>query len=202
MAREERRNEGRSAAFDRKNPPFAKGAKDGAPSSTSSVDDRAEKQNQETKLFIAEGVDGVELGGTRSRIEAGGETDKNGDGERGEGEPPRDGGEFDGIEILAVEIVVGPESHDAAENPAESDADDAAEETHDASFDEEELLDVGIGGTEGFEDADFTAAFEDGHDKGVDDAERGNGEGEAAEDADEEIEDGEKDSQRFGSIEE
>ena len=50
-------------AFDRKSPPFAEDAKGGAPSST-------------WGLFIAEGVDGVELGGTRSRIEAGGETDK------------------------------------------------------------------------------------------------------------------------------
>ena len=32
-----------------------------------------------SKLFVAEGVDGIELGGTRSRIEAGGEADKNGD---------------------------------------------------------------------------------------------------------------------------
>ena len=67
------------------------------------------------ELLVAEGVDGVELGGTRSRIEAGGETDTDGEDERAEDEPPGDGREFDGIEILALEIDVGAERDGAAE---------------------------------------------------------------------------------------
>ena len=177
-------------ALDRKNPPFipqktrdgeesANTAKDGAPSSI-------------WGLLIAEGVDWVELGGTRSRIEAGGETDKDGEDEGADNEPPGDGREFNGIEILAGEINVGAESDGAAKQPAEEHAENAAEKAHHAGFEEEELLDVGIGGAEGFEDADFAAALEDGHDESVDDAKGGDGESETAEDAEEAIEHREK----------
>ena len=166
-------------AFDRKSPPFAEDAKGGAPSST-------------WGLFITEGVDGVELGGTRSRIEAGSETDKDGKDEGADDEPPGDGREFDGVEILAGEIDVGAEGDGAAEEPAEEYAENAAEEAHHAGFEEKELLDVGVGGAEGLEDADFAAALEDSHDEGVDDAERGDGKRETAEDAEEAIKDREE----------
>lgn len=79
-----------------------------------------------SNLLIAEGVDGVELGGTRSRIEAGGETDKDSDKKRGEGEPPRNGSELDGIEILPLEIGVGAEGDGVAEEPAEEHAENSA----------------------------------------------------------------------------
>jgi len=153
------------------------------------------------ELLIAEGVDGVELGGTRSRIEAGGKTDKDGEEEGAENEPQGDGREFDGIEILALEIDVGAEGDSAAEKPAEEDAEDAAEETHHTGFDEEELLHVRISGAESFEDADFAAALEDGHDEGVDDAECGDGESETAEDAEEAVEDRKEGAEGFGGVE-
>src|SRR6266849_4168264 len=106
-------------------------------------------------LLIAEGVDGVEFGGTGSRIEAGGETGKDGEDEGADEQPQGDGRKFDGVEILTREIDVGAESDGAAEKPAEEDAEDAAEKAHYSSFDEEKLLDVGVGGAEGFENADF-----------------------------------------------
>ena len=64
-------------------------------------------RNGRRDLLIAKGVDGVELGGTGSRIEAGGEADKNGEDDRGKHQPPGDGRKFDGIEILALEVDVG-----------------------------------------------------------------------------------------------
>jgi hypothetical protein len=195
-------------AFDRKSPPFipqnardgeecAHTAKDGAPSSTLFCDVGVEMQVEDDALLIAEGVDGVELGGTRSRIEAGGETDKDAEHEGAEDEPPGNGRELDGIEILTREIDVGAESDGAAEKPAEEDAENAAEEAHHAGFDEEKLLDVGVGGAEGFENPDLAAAFEDGHDESIDDAEGGDGESETAEDAEEAVEDREESAEGF-----
>ena len=70
-------------------------------------------------LLIAQRVDGVELGGTRSRIEAGGETHKYSKRESGQHEPPRHGRKLDGIKILAVEIGVGAERECPTEEPAE-----------------------------------------------------------------------------------
>ena len=162
---------------------------------------RGSKAGGEFTLLIAEGVDGIELGGTRSRIEAGGETDKDGESDGGENEPPGNGRELDGIEILPLEIDVGAEGERAAEQPAEEHAENSAEKTHHAGFDKEELLDVGIGGAEGFENADFAAAFEDGHHQGVDNAECGDGQSEAAENSEEKIEDRKKGAQRFGGVE-
>jgi len=71
---------GRSVVFDRKNPPSQ--TEGGAPSSTWSFGVATEVREKKRGLLIAEGVDGVEFGGTRSRIEAGGKTDKDGDGPR------------------------------------------------------------------------------------------------------------------------
>jgi len=48
----------------------------------------------------------LSFGGTRSRIEAGGKTDKDGDGQSEENEPPGNSREFNGIEILPKEIKV------------------------------------------------------------------------------------------------
>ena len=174
--------------MDRRSPPIAKGAKGGAPSST-------------WRLLIAEGVDGIEFGGTRSRIEAGGEADKNGDAEGCEGEPPGDRGELNGIEILTRKISVGAERDGAAEGPAGDDAKNTAKEAHHAGFDEEELLDVEIGSAKGFEDADLAAAFEDGHDQSVDNAERGDGKREASEKTEQQIKDTEENLQTFRCIE-
>ena len=158
-------------------------------------------EEEHCELLIAEGVDGIELGGTRSRIEAGGETDKDAEEKGADNEPPGNRGEFDGIQILTREISVGAEGDGAAEEPTEQHAEHAAEKAHHTGFDKEELLHVGVGGAESFEDADFAAALEDGHDQRVDDAERGDGESEAAEDAEEAVEHREKGAQGFGGVE-
>src|SRR5215467_10607173 len=100
-----------------------------------------------------------------------------------------------------MQIDVGAKRERAANEPAEESTENAAEEPHHAGFDEEKLLDVAIGGAESFQHANFAAAFEDGHDQRVDDAERGDGESQAAEDAQEKIEHGEENSQALGSIE-
>lgn len=152
-------------------------------------------------LFITEGVDGVELGSTRSRIEAGGEADKDGEGDGGENEPPGYGRKFDGIQILALEIDVCTERKCAADAPAEKYARDATEETHYAGFNKEKLLHVRIGSTERFQHADFSTALEDGHDQGVDDAESGDREGQTAKNSKKQIEDREKGTERLAGIE-
>src|SRR5215471_7626472 len=100
-----------------------------------------------------------------------------------------------------MQVDVGAKRERAADEPAEESTENAAEESHHAGLDEEKLLDVAIGGAESFQHANFAAAFENGHDQRVDDAERGDGQSKAAEDAQEKIEHGEENSQALGSIE-
>ena len=71
------RKERNCVALGRKNPPSQ--TEGGAPSSTWSFCVITERKENEPGLLIAEGVNRVELGSTRSRIESGGEADKNGD---------------------------------------------------------------------------------------------------------------------------
>src|SRR5689334_12656363 len=100
-----------------------------------------------------------------------------------------------------MQVDVGSESKRAADEPSEQDTENAAEEAHDSSFDKEKLLDVAVGGAEGFQDADFAAALENGHHKCIDDAERGHGERETSEDAEKKIEHGKENAQTLGSVE-
>lgn len=152
-------------------------------------------------LFITESFDGTEAGGAGGGVESGDEADDDGEGDGSEGEPERDSGDIDSREILTREINVSAESESAADEPSESDAADASEKTHHASFSEEKLLDVAVVGAESFENADFAAAFENGHDERVDDAQSGDGEGEAAEDSEQEIDDGEEEAQILRGVE-
>ena len=78
MERKKDRTEQWSVALDRKSPPSQ--TEGGAPSSTWSFGVIRERREKELGLLITEGVDGIELGGTRSRIEAGGEADKDAEG--------------------------------------------------------------------------------------------------------------------------
>jgi hypothetical protein len=197
--RKRRTKSKKSEELDRRSPPFAEDAKDGATSSTVGLEFT---RLENARLLIAEGVNGIELGGTRSRIKASGKTDKNGEGNGGKNEPPRDGRKFDGIKILAFEIDVGAEGESATDEPAEQNAENSAEETHNTGLDKEELLNVGVGSTEGFEDANFAAAFEDGHHQSVDDAESGDGKSEAAKNSEKKIEDGEEGAEGFAGVEE
>src|SRR2546429_4478217 len=94
-----------------------------------------------------------------------------------------------------MQVEIGAESERAADEPAEKRSKHAAEKAHDTGFHKEKLFDVAVGGAKGFQDADFAAALEDGHDQRVDDSERGHGESETAEDAEKKIEDGEENAQ-------
>ena len=60
-------------------------------------------------------------------------------------------------------------------------------ESHHAGFREEELFDVAIVGAQRFEDADFAPPLEDGHHQRIDNAQRGDGKREAAENSKQEI---------------
>jgi hypothetical protein len=151
-------------------------------------------------LLITEGFNGVEAGGAGGGVKASYEADKNREADGEENQPPGNGGNVHAGKIPPVEVKVRAEIKGATDEPAEKKAENAAEETHDASFEEEKLLDVAVRGAEGFEDADFAAAFEDGHDQGIDDAERGDEESEAAEDAKQHIEDSKKCGQALGGV--
>ena len=100
-----------------------------------------------------------------------------------------------------MQVEDGAEIECAANEPAKEDAKNSAEETDDACFYEKKLLDVAVSRAKGFQNADFTTTLEDGHDERVDDAERGDGQSETAEDCQEKIEDEEKDAQALGSVE-
>src|SRR5690348_6768934 len=100
-----------------------------------------------------------------------------------------------------MEIKIGAECESATNEPAKERSENAAKQPHDPSFDEEKLFDVAVGCAESFQDANFAAALENSHDQSVDDTERGDGEREAAEDAEKKIEHGEKDAQALGCIE-
>src|SRR2546429_5853462 len=71
-----------------------------------------------------------------------------------------------------MQVEIGAESERAADEPAEKRSKHAAEKAHDTGFHKEKLFDVAVGGAKGFQDADFAAALEDGHDQRVDDSER------------------------------
>ncbi len=62
-----------------------------------------------------------------------------------------------------MKIDGGAPSQRGPDQPAKSDTEEAAEQPHDASFGEEEAAHVAVSGAKRFQDADFAAAFEDGH---------------------------------------
>src|SRR6266568_4225263 len=152
-------------------------------------------------LLVTEGLDGIEARGARGRIEAGGEANENGEEDAEQNEPPRNRRNVHAGKVLAMQIEIGAESKSSADEPAENCSENAAEKTHYASFDEEKVHDVAVGSAEGFEDADFAAALEDGHDESVDNAKSSDGKSETAENAEKKIEHGEKDAQALGSVE-
>src|SRR5205823_9654345 len=104
-------------------------------------------------------------------------------------------------QILALQIEIGTPGHDFADEPADTHAEDPAQQTHDSGFDEEELFHVPIGGAERLEDSDFAPALKNGHYQSVDNTDGGDGERQTTEDGEEKIEDGEKEAQIAGGIE-
>src|ERR1700693_6343209 len=84
---------------------------------------------------------------------------------------------------LTLEIHVRSYVDDLPDRPTESDSHDAAENAHRARFREKKFLDVTVAGSDGFHDANFTAALEDGHHQRVYDPDKGDRQGKAAEDS-------------------
>src|SRR5258708_29380861 len=156
--------------------------------------------NNANILLVWEGFDRIEAGGGGGGVEASSEGDDNGKGDCAEDQPPGNGGNVHGGKILAMKVEVCAESEGAADEPAKEGAENPADQTHYAGFHEEKLLDVAVCGAESLQDADFAAAFKDGHNQRVDDAERGDGESEADKDAEKQIEHGEKDAQALGGV--
>src|SRR5260370_42163184 len=140
-------------------------------------------ENHADILLVSEGFDRIEARGAGGGVEAGSEADDNGKGDRAEDQPPGNGGNVHSGKILPMKVEVCAESEGAADEPAKEGAENPADQTHYAGFHEEKLLDVAVCGAESLQDADFTAAFKDGHNQRVDNAERGDGESEAAKDA-------------------
>src|SRR5581483_3840456 len=152
-------------------------------------------------LLIPQGLDRIEPGGSGSGVEAGDKADDDGETDGAADQPPGNEPDLLGRKLLALEIDVGAGVDDAADGPSEEDAERAAGEAHRRRFGEEERADVAVAGADGLHDPDFAAALEDGHDQRVDDAKRCDGEREAAEDAEEEIENREEAAQVAGGVE-
>src|SRR5229473_4480748 len=100
-----------------------------------------------------------------------------------------------------MQIDIRSPSHGFADEPANAHTEDTAHQTHDSGFDEEELFDVAVGGAECLNDSDFAAALQNGHHQSVDNTDGGDGERQTAEDGEETIEDGEKEAQIAGGVE-
>src|SRR5579863_4337967 len=145
----------------------------------------------DARLFIAEGLDGVQFGGAGGGVEAGHEADDHGEGDGSGGKPPRDGGNFHSGEILGLQIKGCSPSQRFANQPANRYSANSSDEAHRASFREKQTPNVAIGCAECFEYADFTTAFEDRHYERVDDAEGCDREREATEKSQEQIKNGE-----------
>src|SRR5580698_5116351 len=94
---------------------------------------------------------------------------------------------------LAPEINIRSQVDDLPDGPAQSNPDNAAENPHGACFREEKSLYVGIAGPDSFHNANFAAALEDSHDQRVYNPDESDGQREAAEDS-------EKDVQHFKEL--
>src|ERR1700689_5590317 len=95
-------------------------------------------------------------------------------------------------QILALQIEIRAPGDACSDEPAEGHSEQSAAETHDACLHEKQLLYVTVGRPQSLEDSDFAPTLEDGHHERVDDAQRGNGKRQAAENPQEKIENGEK----------
>src|SRR5258708_11092211 len=99
-----------------------------------------------------------------------------------------------------MKIEIRTPGNGLADEPADTHAEDPAQQTHNSGFDEEELFDVPVGGAECLEDSDFAPALKNGHHQGVDNTDGGYGKRQTAEDGEEKIEDGEKEAQIAGGV--
>src|SRR6266699_2858769 len=150
--------------------------------------------------LVAEGFDGVEASGASGGVESRDEADDDGKSDGAQGQPPGNIGNFHAGQVLSVEVDGCTPGQGAADQPSERDTEEAAEEPHGAGFRKEKAAHVAVGCAERFQDANLAAAFEDGHHQSVDDAQRSDGERQAAEEAEEKIKDGENEAETFSGV--
>src|SRR6185437_7045153 len=141
------------------------------------------------------------MSGARSWIHSRSQADDDGESDRAEREPQGYGRNVHRRQILPAEINVGSKGDAFADQPAERDSANASDKAHHARFREEESPNVAIISAQGFENADFAAAFENGHDESVDNTERGDGQSEATENSEEQIDHGEKQTEIASRVE-
>src|SRR5277367_3089592 len=149
-------------------------------------------QQRELLLFIAQRINGIELGGTRSRIKSSDKADKHRKSQRTEYQPPRNRREFDGIQILPLKINVRSKRNGATQQPAEKHSENSSKESHHPRFHEKQLLYIGIRCTERLQHANFAAALQNCHHQGIHNPQRGDRERKTSEDSEEKIEHREK----------
>ena len=94
--------------------------------------------------------------------------------------------------ILCCEVDVGADVDDAPDRPSQGHAQRAAQHAHDARLREKQFLHVAITRPDRLHDSDFTPPLENRHHQRVNNADRGNRQSQAAEDAEKDIDDGEK----------
>src|ERR1700761_5079350 len=141
------------------------------------------------ELFVAEGDDGVEAGGSEGGDEARDDADQR---EDDEGRDHRCGGgaEDDVAFVIGGLVDVGVERHrrdEVAEDDGDDHADGAGHEGEDQAFKKELREDVAAARAEGFEDADLAGALGDGDEHDVHDADAADGEGHGADDAEQDL---------------
>src|SRR5262249_31543551 len=151
--------------------------------------------------FVAQRLDGFELGGTRCGKESGEDADHDREDDSSAQQPPGRGPKIFWRHVELAKIDIRTEVDGTAEQPSEGYAEHSARESHHSSLGEEDDLNVTIAGADGLHDADLAAAFENGHQERVHDAERGDDQREAAEDPQEDIEHGEEATQALGGVE-
>src|SRR5688572_23849677 len=117
-------------------------------------------------LLVAEGFDGIEVGGFNGGVGAEDDADEGADEEAKNGPVDGDfGGHFEEI------------GSDIAGGDAYDDADDAADFAEDDGFEDELCHDVALFGADGAADANLAGALGDGDEHDVHDADAGSEEG-------------------------
>ena len=99
-------------------------------------------------------------------------------------------------------IYIGSKINDAANHPAKRNPGNAANHAHSARFREEKPAYVNIARAQGLHDSDFASPFKNCHYQRIHDTDGSNGEREAAEDSQEDVENGKELAHIAGLIDE
>src|SRR5580700_5157575 len=151
-------------------------------------------------LLVAQSLHGIKSCRTAGGIQTGQQAYYDREGNCTKHQPPGYKPNLFRWEMLAFQINVGAQIDDPPNSPAQCDSNEPAENTHHASFGEEQSFHVAVTGTDGFHNPDLAAALEDGHHQRIDDSNGGNGQGQAAEDSEEQIEHSEELPQAAGRV--